>query len=65
MMIWCKVQLLVWIFVMRVMMVIASGGSYFLNDVMAKSRVRKRDQDELREAAHRCWSGLRRSSRSC
>ena len=33
-----KVQLLVWIFVMRVMMVIASGGSYFLNDMLAKSK---------------------------
>jgi K(+)-stimulated pyrophosphate-energized sodium pump len=33
-----KVQLLVWIFVMRVMMIIASGGSYFINDLIAKSR---------------------------
>jgi K(+)-stimulated pyrophosphate-energized sodium pump len=33
-----KVQLLVWIFTMRVMMVIASAGSYFLNEAMAKAR---------------------------
>jgi len=33
-----QVQLLVWIFVMRVMMIIASGLSYFLNDAIARSR---------------------------
>jgi K(+)-stimulated pyrophosphate-energized sodium pump len=33
-----KVQLLVWIFVMRVMMVIASGMSYFINDAIAKAK---------------------------
>ena len=33
-----QVQLLVWIFVMRVMMVISSALSYFLNDFVAKSR---------------------------
>jgi K(+)-stimulated pyrophosphate-energized sodium pump len=33
-----QVQLLVWIFVMRVMMIIASGASYFVNDFIAKSR---------------------------
>jgi K(+)-stimulated pyrophosphate-energized sodium pump len=33
-----QVQLLVWIFVMRVMMIIASGASYFVNDLIAKSR---------------------------
>ncbi|MCC7157357.1 MAG: sodium-translocating pyrophosphatase [Bryobacterales bacterium] len=33
-----KVQLLVWIFVMRVMMVIASGVSYFINDAIAKMK---------------------------
>jgi K(+)-stimulated pyrophosphate-energized sodium pump len=33
-----QVQLLVWIFVMRVMMVIASAGSYFINEAMAKAR---------------------------
>src|SRR6478735_6065655 len=33
-----QVQLLVWIFVMRVMMVIASGLSYFINEAVAKAR---------------------------
>ena len=33
-----QVQLLVWIFVMRVMMIVASGASYFINDVVARSR---------------------------
>ena len=33
-----KVQLLVWIFVMRIMMVISSGLSYFINEAVAKSR---------------------------
>jgi K(+)-stimulated pyrophosphate-energized sodium pump len=38
-----KVQLLVWIFTMRVMMVIASAGSYFLNEAMAKARYANAD----------------------
>jgi K(+)-stimulated pyrophosphate-energized sodium pump len=33
-----QVQLLVWIFVMRIMMIIASAGSYFINDMIAKAR---------------------------
>ena len=33
-----QVKLLVWIFVMRVMMIIASGGSYLLNETIAKGR---------------------------
>jgi len=33
-----QIQLLVWIFVMRVMMIIASAGSYLLNEAMAKAR---------------------------
>jgi K(+)-stimulated pyrophosphate-energized sodium pump len=33
-----KVQLLVWIFVMRIMMVIASAVSYFINEAIAKAR---------------------------
>jgi K(+)-stimulated pyrophosphate-energized sodium pump len=32
-----QVQLLVWIFVMRVVMIIASGGSYLLNEAWAKA----------------------------
>jgi K(+)-stimulated pyrophosphate-energized sodium pump len=35
-----RVQLLVWIFVMRVMMIIASAISYFINDAIAKARYR-------------------------
>ncbi len=33
-----QVQLLVWIFVMRVVMIIASGASYLLNEMIAKAR---------------------------
>jgi K(+)-stimulated pyrophosphate-energized sodium pump len=33
-----QVQLLVWIFVMRVMMLVSSSGSYFLNGIIAKSK---------------------------
>jgi K(+)-stimulated pyrophosphate-energized sodium pump len=33
-----QVQLLVWIFVMRVMMIVASGVSYFVNEAIAKGR---------------------------
>jgi K(+)-stimulated pyrophosphate-energized sodium pump len=33
-----QVSLLVWIFAMRVMMIISSGGSYFLNAAITKSR---------------------------
>ena len=33
-----QVQLLVWIFVMRIAMIIASGTSYFLNETVAKGR---------------------------
>jgi len=33
-----QVQLLVWLFVMRVVMIIASGGSYLLNEAIARAR---------------------------
>jgi K(+)-stimulated pyrophosphate-energized sodium pump len=33
-----QVQLLVWIFVMRIMMVVASAGAYFINGAVAKAR---------------------------
>ena len=39
-----KVQLLVWIFVMRVMMVISSGASYFINEAIAKARYSASDK---------------------
>ncbi|HLK17375.1 MAG TPA: sodium-translocating pyrophosphatase [Bryobacteraceae bacterium] len=35
-----QVQLLVWIFVMRVMMIVSSGLSYFINHAVAQSRFR-------------------------
>ncbi len=38
-----KVQLLVWIFVMRIMMIIASGVSYFVNEAIAKARYEHAD----------------------
>jgi K(+)-stimulated pyrophosphate-energized sodium pump len=39
-----QVQLLVWIFMMRVVMVIASGGSYLINEAIAKARFGRADQ---------------------
>jgi len=38
-----QVQLLVWIFVMRVVMIIASALAYFVNEAMAKSRYGRAD----------------------
>ena len=39
-----KVELLVWIFVMRVMMIIASGISYFINEAFAKAKYQNVDK---------------------
>ena len=39
-----KVQLLVWIFTMRIMMVVSSGLSYFINEAIAKSRYQNVDE---------------------
>ncbi|MFN3650034.1 MAG: sodium-translocating pyrophosphatase [Armatimonadota bacterium] len=39
-----QVQLLVWIFVMRIMMVIASALAYFINEAMAKARYGDADE---------------------
>ena len=39
-----QVQLLVWIFVMRVVMIIASGASYLLNEFVAKARFGNADK---------------------
>ncbi|HLA09278.1 MAG TPA: sodium-translocating pyrophosphatase [Pyrinomonadaceae bacterium] len=39
-----QVQLLVWIFVMRIMMILASAGSYFINDAIAKARYGRADK---------------------
>ena len=39
-----QVQLLVWIFMMRIVMVVASGGSYLLNEVIAKGQYQNADK---------------------
>jgi K(+)-stimulated pyrophosphate-energized sodium pump len=39
-----QVQLLVWIFIMRVMMIVASAVSYFVNDAFAKARFKTADK---------------------
>ncbi|AKV00997.1 Pyrophosphate-energized proton pump [Labilithrix luteola] len=39
-----QVQLLVWIFVMRIVMVLASVASYFINDILAKGRYATADK---------------------
>jgi len=39
-----QVQLLVWIFVMRIMMLVSSSVSYFINDLIAKSRFANSDE---------------------
>jgi K(+)-stimulated pyrophosphate-energized sodium pump len=39
-----QVQLLVWIFIMRVMMIVASALSYFVNDAIAKARYKHADK---------------------
>jgi len=39
-----QVQLLVWIFTMRVMMVVASAASYFINEAMAKAKYETSDK---------------------
>src|SRR5213595_2752318 len=39
-----QVQLLVWIFVMRIMMLISSAGAYFLNGAMARARYANADE---------------------
>jgi K(+)-stimulated pyrophosphate-energized sodium pump len=39
-----QVQLLVWIFVMRIMMIVASAVSYFVNDAIAKAKYSKANE---------------------
>ncbi|MGH9524540.1 MAG: sodium-translocating pyrophosphatase [Terriglobales bacterium] len=36
-----QVQLLVWIFVMRIMMLVSSSGAYFINDIISRARYGK------------------------
>src|SRR3712207_6345227 len=42
-----QVQLLVWIFVMRIMMVVASGLSYFVNEAIAQGKYANADKMNL------------------
>ena len=46
-----QVKLLVWIFVMRICMVVASGLSYLVNEAVVKARYGNGRRDELRKAA--------------
>ena len=46
-----QVQLLVWIFTMRVLMIVASGVSYLLNEALARAKYGTAHADELRGAA--------------
>ena len=39
-----QVQLLVWIFVMRIMMLVASAGAYFINGFIAKAKYGNADE---------------------
>jgi K(+)-stimulated pyrophosphate-energized sodium pump len=39
-----QIQLLVWIFAMRIMMIVASGVSYFINEAVAKSKYGNADE---------------------
>ncbi|HUL71985.1 MAG TPA: sodium-translocating pyrophosphatase [Vicinamibacterales bacterium] len=39
-----QIQLLVWIFAMRIVMVVASGGSYLLNEVISKAQYAQADK---------------------
>jgi len=39
-----QISLLVWIFAMRVMMIVSSGGSYFLNAAISKARYKNADK---------------------
>jgi len=39
-----QIQLLVWIFMMRIVMVVASAGSYWINEMLAKSQYQNADK---------------------
>src|SRR5208282_3358607 len=39
-----QVKLLVWLFAMRIMMIVASVGSYWINDALAKAKYREADK---------------------
>jgi K(+)-stimulated pyrophosphate-energized sodium pump len=44
-----QVQLLVWIFTMRIMMVISSGVGYFINDAIAKAKYQHADKFDFEQ----------------
>ena len=46
-----QVQLLVWIFVMRIMMLVSSAGAYFMNGVIAQAKLRQGRRYEFRASA--------------
>ena len=46
-----QVQLLVWIFVMRIVMLVASAAAYFINGAIAKAKYGNVERDELRAPA--------------
>ena len=52
-----QAQLLVWIFLMRVMMVLASGFSYLISNAIAAGQVRQRGAIQLRGTRSPSWSG--------
>jgi len=51
-----QVKLLVWIFIMRIMMIVASGLSYFLNQAIARRRFEHAGPWILSSRSHH-WSG--------
>jgi len=42
----------VWIFAMRILMIVTSVASYLVNEAIARARYREADRNELRGAAH-------------
>ena len=58
-----QVQLLVWIFVMRVVMIVTSAVSYFINEAVARRGSRRPTTSTSRRRS-RPWSGSPRRSRS-
>ena len=60
-----QAQLLVWIFLMRVMMVLASGVSYLVSNAIAEGPVRRGGASSTSRRRSPSWSGSPRSSRWC
>ena len=47
-----QVQLLVWIFVMRIAMLVSAAAAYFINSIIAKAKYANKDEMDFRGAAH-------------